>query len=140
MRERIAAHAARRPPDWTTVEIAASLDGALDEAAGTCVLVDGLGPWIATAQHRANGGARDAVLADVERLAAAAPDSDGIVVPEEAGQGPLPMAPLSRAWLALLGEATRRLARAADHVELVVAGRPLPLTDAPPAAPAAVLR
>src|SRR3954462_15243739 len=84
MRERIAAHAARRPPDWTTGEIAASLDAALDEAAGACVLVDGLGPWIATAQHRSNGGARDTVLADVARLAALRTDADVIVVAEEA--------------------------------------------------------
>src|SRR3954471_19491847 len=84
MRERIEAHAARRPADWATVEVTTSLDGALDDAAGTCVLVDGLGPWIATAQHRANGGgARDIVLTDVERLAALADGADVIVVAEE---------------------------------------------------------
>ena len=134
MHERIAAHAARRPRDWTTVEIAASLDGALDETAGACVLVDGLGPWIATAQYAANGGARDAVLSDIDRVAAAAERADVIVVAEEAGHGLLPMDPTSRAWLDLLGEATQRLAAVADHVELVVAGRPLPLA-APPGAP-----
>src|SRR3954447_4858880 len=105
MRERIAAHAARRPPDWTTVEISASLDGALDGAPGACVLVDGLGPSLATAQHRANAGGREAILADVERLAAAATDAEVIVVAEEAGQGLLPMDSVSRAWLDLLGEA-----------------------------------
>jgi histidinol-phosphate/aromatic aminotransferase/cobyric acid decarboxylase-like protein/adenosyl cobinamide kinase/adenosyl cobinamide phosphate guanylyltransferase len=130
MRERIARHAARRPADWTTVEASPSLAGALHGAAGACVLVDGLGPWIATAQHRANSaGARDAVLAEVDRLAAAAA-ADGaavIVVAEEAGQGLLPMDPVARAWLDLLGEATQRLAAAADRVELVVAGRPLAL-------------
>src|SRR4051812_11980530 len=127
MRERIEAHAARRPADWATVEVTMSLDGALDDAAGTCVLVDGLGPWIATAQHRANGGARDIVLSDVGRLAALAGGTDVIVVAEEAGQGLLPMDPVSRAWLDLLGEATQRLAAAADRVELIVAGRALPL-------------
>ena len=127
MRDRIAAHTARRPPSWTTVEISASLEDALADAAGACVLVDGLGPWIATAQHRANGGARATVLADIERLAAAGPDVDVIVVAEEAGQGLLPMDSVSRAWLDLLGEATQRLSAAADRVELVVAGRPVPL-------------
>lgn len=131
MRERIAAHAARRPVDWTTVEVSASLDGALDAAAGSCVLVDGLGPWIATAQHRSSGGSREAVLADVDRLAGLADAADVIVVAEEAGQGLLPMDPVSRAWLDLLGEATQRLAAVADRVELVVAGRPLALGRTP---------
>jgi histidinol-phosphate aminotransferase len=132
IRERIAAHVTRRPADWTTVEASASLSAALGGAAGACVLVDGLGPWIATTQHRANGaGARHAVLAGIDRLAAAAEDDAAvIVVAEEAGQGLLPMDPVSRAWLDLLGEATQRLAAAADHVELVVAGRPLALRAA----------
>jgi histidinol-phosphate/aromatic aminotransferase/cobyric acid decarboxylase-like protein/adenosyl cobinamide kinase/adenosyl cobinamide phosphate guanylyltransferase len=135
MRARIAAHAARRPPEWTTLEVSASLNGALDGAAGSCVLVDGLGPWIANAQHRANGAdARDAVLADLDRLvAAAAEGADVIVVAEQAGQGLLPIDEVARAWLDLLGEATQRLAAAADRVELVIAGRPLALGGAPPA-------
>jgi histidinol-phosphate/aromatic aminotransferase/cobyric acid decarboxylase-like protein len=98
------------------------------------VLVDGLGPWIATVQHRHDGGARAAVLAGVDRLAAAAADGAAvIVVAEEAGQGLLPMDCVSRTWLDLLGEATQRLAATAERVELVVAGRPLALTGAAPA-------
>src|SRR3954469_13039240 len=137
MRERIEAHAARRPADWATVEVTTSLDGALDDAAGTCVLVDGLGPWIATAQHRADGGARDIVLTDVERLAALAGGTDVIVVAEEAGQGLLPMDPVSRAWLDLLGEATQRLAAAAQRVEIVVVGGPVALRATRSAGPPA---
>jgi histidinol-phosphate/aromatic aminotransferase/cobyric acid decarboxylase-like protein/adenosyl cobinamide kinase/adenosyl cobinamide phosphate guanylyltransferase len=141
MHERIAAHVARRPAEWTTVEVSASLNGALDGTAGACVLVDGLGPWIATAQHRANGEAREAVLGDVDRLtAAAAGGAQVIVVAEEAGQGLLPIDEVARAWLDLLGEATQRLAAAADRVELVVAGRPLRLGELPPGEDAGLRR
>jgi histidinol-phosphate/aromatic aminotransferase/cobyric acid decarboxylase-like protein/adenosyl cobinamide kinase/adenosyl cobinamide phosphate guanylyltransferase len=138
MAGRIAAHAARRPADWTTVEANGTLLGALEEAAGACVLVDGLGPWIATAQHR---GAGDTVLAEVDRLAAAAgAGAEVIVVAEEAGQGLLPMDAVSRDWLDLLGEATQRLAAAAQRVELVVAGRPVALASTPLAPPPGLRR
>lgn len=145
MAQRIAAHAARRPTDWHTVEANGTLDVALAERDGTCVLLDGLGVWIAGALHRAGAfedpaeervaRVRAAVLAEVERLAresiAGAPV---IVVAEQAGEGLLPPERASRAWLDLLGEATQRLAAAATRVELVVAGRPLALANgaAPP--------
>lgn len=141
MAGRIAAHVARRPPEWTTVEANGSLaTAALADRAGTCVLVDGLGPLLATALHRAGafdgdeaavGHVREEVLADVAALARAAADEPGpvIVVAEEAGQGVLPPDSASRAWLDLLGEAVQRLAAAAERVELVVAGRPLALAD-----------
>jgi histidinol-phosphate/aromatic aminotransferase/cobyric acid decarboxylase-like protein/adenosyl cobinamide kinase/adenosyl cobinamide phosphate guanylyltransferase len=138
MAERIRAHAARRPSDWTTVEAGASLADALGDADGTCVLLDGLGAWIATALHRA--GAFDAadpdvlrgvaadVRAQMEAVVRAAGDAGAaIVVAEQAGDGVLPPDAASRAWLDLLGEATQRLAARAARVELVVAGRPLAL-------------
>ncbi len=137
MAARIAAHVARRPGDWATVEAGASLANALAAASsGDCVLLDGLGPWIATTLHRA--GAFEApgdellarvsaeVLRDVDRavevvsLAGAA-----IVVAEQAGEGLLPADAASRAWLDLLGDATQRFAAKATRVDLVVAGRAL---------------
>lgn len=139
MAARIRAHAERRPPEWTTVEAAGSLAGALADAGGACVLIDGLGPWIARLLHDANAFADPAadvlarvqteVLAEVETIARAGVD-DGepvIVVAEEAGQGVLPANAASRAWLDLLGDAVQRLSEAAERVELVVAGRPLAL-------------
>jgi histidinol-phosphate/aromatic aminotransferase/cobyric acid decarboxylase-like protein/adenosyl cobinamide kinase/adenosyl cobinamide phosphate guanylyltransferase len=138
MAERIAAHAARRPVDWTTVEAGAALADAFAGAAGVCVLLDGLGAWIASALHRAGAfedpapDALSAATADVRaRLAAAveaaAAAGEAIIVAEQAGEGLLPPDPASRAWLDLLGEATQRLAARAVRVELVVAGRALAL-------------
>jgi histidinol-phosphate/aromatic aminotransferase/cobyric acid decarboxylase-like protein/adenosyl cobinamide kinase/adenosyl cobinamide phosphate guanylyltransferase len=121
MAERIAAHAARRPARWTTVEVNGSLAGAL--GAERCVLVDGLGVWLA----RVMDGDREAVLAEVDALVAAAADRTVIVVAEEAGQGVLPTGEVTRAWLDLLGDAVQRIAAAAERAELVVAGRPIEL-------------
>ncbi|MEA2322281.1 MAG: histidinol-phosphate aminotransferase [Solirubrobacteraceae bacterium] len=139
MAARIAAHAARRPRDWTTVEATASLAAALGPDDGTCVLVDGLGPWIATALHRAGafapspaGGCvsavREQVRAEIDGVVASArAGREVIVVAEEAGHGVLPADAATRAWVDLLGEAAQALAAAATRVELVVAGRPIAL-------------
>jgi histidinol-phosphate/aromatic aminotransferase/cobyric acid decarboxylase-like protein/adenosyl cobinamide kinase/adenosyl cobinamide phosphate guanylyltransferase len=141
MAARIAAHAARRPPDWTTVEANGTLVDALGLDDGACVLLDGLGAWLARvldaggafADDSALACLRDAVLADVDALAAASAERPVIVVAEEAGQGLLPLDRGARAWLDLLGDAVQRLAARAERVELMVAGRPLLLTSLPAA-------
>src|SRR5439155_17831090 len=69
LRARIAEHAARRPAGWTTVELGAerpSLARALGGDDGTCVLIDGLGPWLGALLHRLDGGAREAALGDLD--------------------------------------------------------------------------
>jgi histidinol-phosphate/aromatic aminotransferase/cobyric acid decarboxylase-like protein/adenosyl cobinamide kinase/adenosyl cobinamide phosphate guanylyltransferase len=159
MADRIDAHAARRPAAWSTVEAGSRLADALAGAGadadgdagadGTCVLLDGLGVWIAGAMHRAGAfergdggepddaalaGVREEVLAQVEellRVADATATLSLIVVAEQAGEGVLPPERASRAWLDTLGEATQRLAARAARVELVVAGRALSLAGAP---------
>ncbi len=144
MVDRISAHVARRPDGWKTVEAGPRLADALADVAGTCVLVDGLGVWIAGAMHRA--GAFEApdrnALADVIsemlgqidellRVLDATPAGSLIVVAEQAGEGIVPADGASRAWLDTLGETTQRLAARAARVELVVAGRALSLGGAP---------
>ncbi|HEV3045828.1 MAG TPA: bifunctional adenosylcobinamide kinase/adenosylcobinamide-phosphate guanylyltransferase [Solirubrobacteraceae bacterium] len=147
MAERIDAHAARRPGGWTTLEAGTRLLDVLAGAAGGCVLIDGLGVWIAGALHR---GASPAEV--LEQLRALLDALDGeqapalaIVVAEQAGAGVLPADAVSRAWLDLLGEATQLLAARASHVAIVVAGRPLTLSGGSPraangSAPSAALR
>jgi histidinol-phosphate/aromatic aminotransferase/cobyric acid decarboxylase-like protein/adenosyl cobinamide kinase/adenosyl cobinamide phosphate guanylyltransferase len=124
MRARIAAHRARRPPDWQTVLAGDAL--AAFAKPGRCTLVDGLGTWIAGALHRGDTDVETQVTA----LAAAL--GSVIVVAEQAGSGLLPGDALSRDWLDALGAATQALAAAADRVVLVVAGRAVDLpSDAP---------
>lgn len=136
MQARIRTHRARRPAGWTTMEAGPSLSDALLDAADLCVLIDGLGPWIATWLDTAGAfespdrdlleRVAEDVLADVERVAVGAESAGAaIVVAEQAGEGMLPPDPVSRAWLDMLGEATQRLAARAQSVELVVAGRAL---------------
>ena len=134
MAARIDAHVARRPPTWTTVQARPGLAQAFAASEGTCVLLDGLGPWIASALQLAGAfeapgeealaRAREDILREVDRAVAAATRAGAaIVVAEQAGEGLLPADRGSRAWLDVLGEATQRFAAAAARVELVVAGR-----------------
>jgi len=142
---RIAAHVARRPADWETVTAGDQLTGVVrDGRAGRCVLVDGLGAWIAGVMHRAGAFDRDAgpptealatVRDEIDALAHAATGlpEPTIVVAEEAGQGVLPADAASRAWLDALGEGLLRLSAVAERAVLVVAGRAVELPAPEPA-------
>ena len=140
MAARIDAHVRRRPAPWTTVEAGDALGEAV--AGARCVLLDGLGTWIAGVLHRAGAfdhpsdavlaAAGERVRAEVETIVEAARAGAAVVVvAEDAGAGVLPAHAASRVWLDLLGAATQRLAAAADRAELVVAGRAIPLPPAP---------
>jgi len=143
MAARIAAHRARRPDAWTTVE--AGDAPAAAGAAGECALVDGLGTWIAGLLFRAGAfeeftpalaaTVADRVTAEVEALVGLAAEAEVIVVAEDAGSGLLPTGAASRAWVDLLGAATQRLGEAAERAELVVAGRVIPLPGSAPGGP-----
>jgi adenosylcobinamide kinase / adenosylcobinamide-phosphate guanylyltransferase len=139
LQARVAAHRARRPPEWRTVESHDALT-ALDEVApGETVLLDSLGTWVSEALWR--GGALEdppradpyptlAALADaVDNFAARAavrPEAT-LVVAEEAGWGPVPPDPSTRRWLDALGDAAQACVRRSDRALLVVAGRELEL-------------
>lgn len=133
MRGRIARHAARRPSGWETVIVGDDPAGAVARDGTT--LLDGLGVWIAGALHRGLD-----VQAAIERLIAVAHRAPVILVAEQAGEGLLPIDPISRAWLDALGEATQRLSANAGRVDLVVAGRALRLGGLAEEVPAALRR
>ena len=122
MAARVAAHQSRRPGTWCTVEASTGLQDALASIQGT-VLVDSLGTWL-VAHHDFE--------ADDEGLVAAlkARRGDTIVVSEEVGLGVHPETALGRLFRDRLGEVNQAVARAADRVLLVVAGRALDLAQA----------
>jgi adenosyl cobinamide kinase/adenosyl cobinamide phosphate guanylyltransferase len=126
MAARIAAHRARRPAAWPTLEVGADLPARLAVLAGPA-LVDSLGTWVASGE-----GLSPDAAALCAALAGRAGDT--VVVSEEVGLGVHPPTDVGRRFADALGGLNRAVADVADRVLLVVAGRVLPL-DRPPEAP-----
>jgi histidinol-phosphate/aromatic aminotransferase/cobyric acid decarboxylase-like protein/adenosyl cobinamide kinase/adenosyl cobinamide phosphate guanylyltransferase len=161
--ERVQAHRACRPEGWVTVETRDLVAGIRAAPAGSGVLIDALGPWLAdrmTAhglwvppgvevaplgeQGRAAGAAVLAEAMAFWEAAAAHPGGPVVLVADESGLGITPADPSSRRWLDLAGAALQRLSERADRVLFTVAGRSLDLslatvlpTAGPPAESAA---
>lgn len=119
--ERVAAHRARRPATWVTVEVTAGGDlaGAVAGVPGD-VLVDALGAWLAGCAGFAFDGP-----ALVEALEAGS--GEAVVVSEEVGLGVHPYAPVGQAFRDALGLLNGVVSAAAAEAVLVVAGRALSL-------------
>jgi adenosylcobinamide kinase/adenosylcobinamide-phosphate guanylyltransferase len=124
---RVAAHRARRPATWTTVE---TTDPALLRGPGP-LLVDSVTTWVAalmdeagvwTEQDRAEQelGRRVDALVDAWRATAA----DVVAVSDEVGLGVVPETRAGRLFRDVLGTVNQRLAATADQVWFVVAGLP----------------
>ncbi len=119
MARRIETHRLRRPSSWATRETGADLIAALLEVRGT-VLVDALGTWVASRQDFVVDGASlcDALVSRA---------GDSIVVSDEVGLGVHPSTDMGRRFRDAVGELNQQVARVADDVVLVVAGRLLRL-------------
>ena len=130
MRDRIAAHRARRDGRWQTVEVPVHLPAALDAAGSDPVLVDCLTLWLTNlllGEHdieQAMSGLMDALS---RRTAPT------VLVGSEVGMGIVPENALARRFRDEAGLLHQRIAAVADRVVLVVAG--LPLVLKPPAGP-----
>ena len=130
---RIAAHRARRPEGWVTVETR-DLARAVRESEAP-VLVDCLGTWLSALldQHGgwvvpADEAARpvETALEDyVEAIRASTVDV--VTVTNEVGMGIVPEHRSGRLFRDLLGRVNQRVATECDEVLLVVAGRTLRL-------------
>ena len=116
---RVETHRRRRPAVWTTVE-SDDLPSVLRHHAREAVLVDSLGTWIA--RH-------PGFAVDVDDLVEAlkARTEPTIIVSEEAGLGVHPESVIGRQWRDVLGDVNQAVARIADSVLLVVAGRVIEL-------------
>ncbi|WP_409331361.1 bifunctional adenosylcobinamide kinase/adenosylcobinamide-phosphate guanylyltransferase [Trujillonella humicola] len=124
---RVAAHRARRPSSWTTLESTAPGDLVRP---GT-VLVDSVTTWVAALMDDA--GIWDDGPAAAEELAArceallgawAATPAHVVAVSDEVGLGVVPETRAGRLFRDTLGEVNQRLAASADEVWFVVAGLP----------------
>lgn len=139
---RVAAHRARRPAWWRTVETI-DLAGELRRLTGA-VLVDGVGTWLAAvldaegAWREAPDGAGDAGLAGdvaariearVAELVAAWRDVSTrlVAVSDQVGSGIVPATAAGRLFRDHLGWLNQRLAAESEETVLVVAGRPTSL-------------
>lgn len=128
--DRIAAHRARRPPAWRTVE---TPDLAGELAAGADpVLVDDLATWLTGVLDDADawrGGPLEPVRTEVDRLAGAVRDCPTrlVLVSAEVGLGVVPETRSGRLFRDELGALNARLAQVCDEVQLLVAGLPMRL-------------
>jgi adenosylcobinamide kinase/adenosylcobinamide-phosphate guanylyltransferase len=119
MAARIAAHRARRPATWRTVEAGGGLAECLVAVEGPA-LVESLGTWVA--------GAPD-FWVDTEELCRTLRQRHGVtvIVSEEVGLGVHPASEAGRRFRDALGQVNQAVAEVADDVVLVVAGRALHL-------------
>ena len=121
MARRVAAHQARRPTAWSTVELALSteLPAVLAHLDGS-VLVDSLGTWVASAPD---------LKVDGQALVHALQTRSGstVLVSEEVGLAVHPATAVGRAFVDALGHLNQTVAAVAQRVLLVVAGRALEL-------------
>ena len=120
---RVAAHQARRPTHWSTLECEEpeNLPRFLREIDGV-VLVDSLGTWVA--DHSDLAVEADALLDALARRT-----DPAVIVSEEVGLSVHAPSELGRRFADELGRLNQQVAAMADRVMLVVAGRVLKLPD-----------
>ena len=130
MTDRIAAHRARRGPDWETVEEPLDiLEQIVEHAApDRPILVDCLTLWLSNvmAAGRDPGRAVEDLAAGLEGLAGPV-----VFVSNEVGLGVIPANALARAFADAAGIANQRLAQRADRVLFTAAGLPVVLKGRP---------
>jgi adenosylcobinamide kinase / adenosylcobinamide-phosphate guanylyltransferase len=129
MAERIAAHRARRGPDWTTIEEPLDLIGALDRhaSAGRPILVDCLTLWMSNLLG-AGREPREAAAALVQ--ARVRWRSPVVFVSNEVGLGIVPDNALARQFRDAAGYLHQTIAECADLVVFLIAGLPMIIKDA----------
>jgi adenosylcobinamide kinase/adenosylcobinamide-phosphate guanylyltransferase len=125
MRERIAAHRARRGTFWRTIEAPLDLTPAIAAAApGRPLLIDCLTLWLSNVLL-----AGQPLAAEFAILRAALRDAAGpvVLVANEVGLGLVPETPLGREFRDAAGWLNQDIAALADRVVFVAAGLPLVL-------------
>ena len=128
---RIAAHRARRPKTWRTIETRDL--AALLATGGPPMLIDSITTWVARTMDETGYWAdppRRAVYPECAELLCTLWGSTArrvVAVSDEVGSGVVPETESGRRFRDALGELNQRLAAGADEVHLVVAGLPVRL-------------
>jgi adenosylcobinamide kinase / adenosylcobinamide-phosphate guanylyltransferase len=124
---RVAAHRARRPAGWATLETTAPSD----LLRGGAVLVDSVTTWVAALMDETGvwddePGSRERLAGRCDALvnAWAMSPAHVVAVSDEVGLGVVPETRSGRLFRDALGEVNQRLAGTADEVWFVVAGLP----------------
>lgn len=124
---RVAAHRARRPASWTTVETTAPAELVRSGA----VLVDSVTTWVAALMDEAGvwaeePGAEERLGTQCDGLVDAWTTTPAhvVAVSDEVGLGVIPGSHAGRLFRDVLGTVNQRLAGTADDVWFVVAGLP----------------
>ncbi len=126
MAERIAAHRARRPAHWRTVEAPDDLAGALEASCAPqrAVIVDCLTLWLSNQLSAAGEGDPDRLRRQRQRLLGvleAAP-GDVLLIGNETGLGVMPLNALARQFCDEAGALHQELAALCDEVTWTIAG------------------
>lgn len=126
MRDRIAAHRARRGSGWTTIEEPVELvNRLLEEADGARpILIDCLTLWLSNLM-----GAGNDIGFEIERLLAVLPKLEApiVMVANEVGLGIVPENAMARAFRDHAGRLNQSVAAIAQRVVFMAAGLPLAL-------------
>jgi adenosylcobinamide kinase/adenosylcobinamide-phosphate guanylyltransferase len=144
MRRRIAAHRRKRPPEWRTLEIASGVGQQvlLQHGGAGVVIIDCITLLVSNILTRhcsPEGEPLDApfieseVTSEIEELLECIRSLEAafFIVSNEVGLGLVPDNPIGRLYRDLLAGANRRLAAAADEVNLMVAGIPVAVKERP---------
>lgn len=127
MAARIAGHRSERPAVWRTVEEPIDVMGTCGLLVGQAdlVILDCLTLWVSNRLLR--GDEDRAILGDAAELARllASPPYSIIVVSNEVGEGVHPPTAIGLRFRDVLGLVNQRVAAAAQHVTLMVAGIPV---------------
>lgn len=127
---RIAAHRARRPSHWSTVETT-DIPTQLRAEANVPTLVDDIGGWLTTVMDRCDAWTTGSIAADVADLVEAVGTfvSPLALVSPEVGLTVVPPTAAGRRFADELGSLNQQLAEQCDRVVLVVAGQPLTVKE-----------
>lgn len=125
MAARIAAHRARRPPEWRVLEAPVELGQAIEKSStpGALVVVDCLTLWLSNVLALEDTEALEREREALKRALAAAPGTI-LLVSNEVGLGVVPMSQLARRFIDEAGVLHQELARQCDQVVWMVAGIP----------------